>query len=183
MRREAELGGDFRDLARPVDRREIAVSTHSMSRYARGEKPVHMEEIVEARARQADLARELVHVEILVRPCAQERDRAGGCGCPRSASRGRRRRGMAAREIGLDDRKQQLLQHEIQALGGHEAIVQYFDGERVGETRMRGVIGSRGCEKGRIVAAEHRGKLALSQPVAACARRVAAGALWRFRRD
>src|SRR5204862_269476 len=28
-------------LPSPEDRREIAVSTHSMSRYARGEKPVH----------------------------------------------------------------------------------------------------------------------------------------------
>ena len=57
----------------------------------------------------------------------------GGCGCPRSASRATAARRRGAREVGLDDRQHELLQHELQPLGGEEAVVHHFDGERLGE--------------------------------------------------
>jgi hypothetical protein len=40
---------------------------------------------------------------------------------------------LPAGKIGLDDREQQLLQHELEPLGREEAVVQDFDRERLAE--------------------------------------------------
>src|SRR5688500_7346187 len=77
LRREAELGRDFGDLALPGGQaRDRGLDAQHVEVGARRKAGAELEQIVEARARQADLVRELVHVELLVRPRAQQRDRA-----------------------------------------------------------------------------------------------------------
>ena len=77
LRREAELGGDLGDLAAPGgEARDRRLDAQHVEIRARREAGADLEKIVEARAREADLARELVHVELLVRPRAEQRDRA-----------------------------------------------------------------------------------------------------------
>jgi len=64
---------------------------------------------------------------------AQQRDRAADARVLEARAAPQRRGGAPAREIGLDDREQQLLEHELEALRGEEAVVQHFHGERIGE--------------------------------------------------
>src|SRR5262245_49558912 len=71
LRGEAELGRDFRDLALPGRQaRNRRLHAQHVEVGARREAGAELEQVVEARARQTDLARELVHVELLVRPGA-----------------------------------------------------------------------------------------------------------------
>ena len=72
--------------------------------------------------------------------------------------------GAAAREVGLDDGQQQLLQHEVEALGRDEAVVQHFDRERVGEAPDARGDGLVRLGKGLRGGIEHR-REAGAQPV------------------
>src|SRR5882672_12487667 len=76
LRREAELRGKLGDLALPGGQaRHRGLDAQHVEIGARREAGAELEQIVEARARQADLARELVDVEVLVRARAQQADR------------------------------------------------------------------------------------------------------------
>src|SRR5271154_428393 len=76
LRGEAQFGRYFVDLGTARgelgDRRFDAQHVEVGARRAPG---AELEQVVEARARQADLARELVHVHFLVRVRAQQRQR------------------------------------------------------------------------------------------------------------
>ena len=117
-------GGEARD--RRLDAQHVEIG-------ARREAGADLEQVVEPRARQAHLAGELVDVQVLVRMRAQQRDRAADARVLEARAAPQRRRGAPAGEIGLDDREQQLLQHELEALRGKEAVVQHFDRQRLGE--------------------------------------------------
>src|SRR5204863_10024294 len=89
---------------------------------ARREAGADVEKVVEARARQLHLARELVHVQLFVRVRAHQRERAAYA-CVLEARSAPQTRGAAAtREVRLDDREQELLQHELQAFRGQEPV-------------------------------------------------------------
>src|SRR6202165_1585007 len=134
LRREAELRRDLRDLAvsgrkardRGFDAQHVQVG-------ARREAGAQLEQVVEARARQVDLARQLVHVELFVRPRAQQRDRAPDAAVLEARAAPQLRRGAPPGEVGLDDREDNLRQHASEALGGHEPVVQLLDRHGVGE--------------------------------------------------
>jgi hypothetical protein len=82
-----------------------------------------------------------------------------------SSKRAPQRRSRApAREIGLDDRQQQFLQHELQPLGGEEAVVQHLDREGLGELLDAGRDGLARLREGpRVLGGEDR-REALAQP-------------------
>src|SRR5581483_8115521 len=72
LRREAELGRELRDLAAARrEPRDRGLDAQHVEVGARGEPGADLEEIVEARARQTHLAREVVDALVLVRMRAQ----------------------------------------------------------------------------------------------------------------
>ena len=88
LRGEAELGRHLGDLALPGGQaRDRGLDAQHVEVGARREAGAQLEQVVEARARQADLARQLVDAEVLVRAARAAARSRGGCGCPRSASR------------------------------------------------------------------------------------------------
>src|SRR5207248_3059870 len=172
LRGEAKLGRDLADLAaargKPRDRR---LDAQHVEVDARREAGAELEEIVEARAREADLARELVHVELLVRPRAQERDRPPDARVLEARAAPQARLRAAPGEIGLDDGKEQLLQHELQALGRQGPVILHFHRQRVCELAdARGDGLRRLHERVALVGLEH-GREAGAQPLAPCVQR------------
>src|SRR4030095_3504760 len=77
-----------------------------------------------------------------------------------------RRRSAPAAEIGLDDREQQLLQHELEALGRKEAVVQHFNGQRLAELADAGGDRLALLRKGPALDAVEYGGEAAVQPFA-----------------
>src|SRR4051812_34655174 len=74
LRGEAELGGHFGDLAAPGrEPRDRGLDAEHVEVGARREAGAQLEEVVEARARKSDLARQLVHVQFFVRARAKQR--------------------------------------------------------------------------------------------------------------
>src|SRR5207302_1051179 len=160
LRREAELRGDLGNLAFAggqtrnggLDAQHVEVGT-------RREPGAQLEQVVEARTRQADAVRQLVHAELLVRPRAQQRDRLPDAAVLETRAAPQVRRGAPLGEVGLDDQEHQLLQHEFQALGGQEPVVQHLDREGLGEpSDARRDLLAQQRERSRVLRPEHRRK-------------------------
>src|SRR5262249_24956421 len=103
LRREAQLRRDLGDLgAAAGELGDGGLDAQQVQVGARRAPGAGLEQVVEAGARQTDLARQVVHVDFLVRVRAQQRQRLADAVVGERRAAPHARAGLAPREVGLD---------------------------------------------------------------------------------